>query len=46
MVDALDPEGTEIGVLNSLCRLRGRDELALRARKVDPRVPYLAALLD
>ena len=23
MLDALDPEGTEIGVLNSVCRLRG-----------------------
>jgi 16S rRNA A1518/A1519 N6-dimethyltransferase RsmA/KsgA/DIM1 with predicted DNA glycosylase/AP lyase activity len=31
MVDALDPEGTEIRVLNSLCRLRGRDVLEIGA---------------
>jgi 16S rRNA A1518/A1519 N6-dimethyltransferase RsmA/KsgA/DIM1 with predicted DNA glycosylase/AP lyase activity len=31
MVDALDPEGTEIAVLNSLCRLRGRDVLEIGA---------------
>jgi 16S rRNA A1518/A1519 N6-dimethyltransferase RsmA/KsgA/DIM1 with predicted DNA glycosylase/AP lyase activity len=30
-MDALDPEGTEIGVLNSLCRLRGRDVLEIGA---------------
>ena len=29
MVDALDPEGTEIRVLNSLSRLRGRDVLEI-----------------
>src|SRR5438128_608616 len=31
MVDALDPEATEIRVLNSLCRLRGRDVLEIGA---------------
>ena len=31
MVDALDPEGTEIRVLNSLCRLRGRHVLEIGA---------------
>jgi len=31
MIDALDPEGTEIRVLNSLCRLRGRDVLEIGA---------------
>ena len=31
MVDALDPEGTEIRVLNRLCRLRGRDVLEIGA---------------
>ena len=31
MVDALDPEGTEIRVLNSLCRFRGRDVLEIGA---------------
>ena len=31
MVDALDPEGTEIRVLNSLCRLRGCDVLEIGA---------------
>ena len=31
MIDALDPEGTEIHVLNSLCRLRGRDVLEIGA---------------
>jgi cyclopropane fatty-acyl-phospholipid synthase-like methyltransferase len=29
MVDALDPEGNEIRVLNSLSRLRGRDVLEI-----------------
>src|SRR5260370_3677372 len=31
MVDALDPEGNEIRVLNNLCRLRGRDVLEIGA---------------
>ena len=31
MVDALDPEGSEIRVLNSLCRWRGRDVLEIGA---------------
>jgi 16S rRNA A1518/A1519 N6-dimethyltransferase RsmA/KsgA/DIM1 with predicted DNA glycosylase/AP lyase activity len=31
MVDALDPERTEIRVLNSLCGLRGRDVLEIGA---------------
>jgi 16S rRNA A1518/A1519 N6-dimethyltransferase RsmA/KsgA/DIM1 with predicted DNA glycosylase/AP lyase activity len=31
MLDALDPEGTEIRVLNSLCRFRGRDVLEIGA---------------
>jgi ubiquinone/menaquinone biosynthesis C-methylase UbiE len=31
MIDALDPEGNEIRVLNSLCRLRGRDVLEIGA---------------
>jgi ubiquinone/menaquinone biosynthesis C-methylase UbiE len=31
MIDALDPEATEIRVLNSLCRLRGRDVLEIGA---------------
>jgi 16S rRNA A1518/A1519 N6-dimethyltransferase RsmA/KsgA/DIM1 with predicted DNA glycosylase/AP lyase activity len=31
MTDALDPEGTEIRVLNTLCKLRGRDVLEIGA---------------
>ena len=31
IVDALDPEGTEIRVLNSMSRLRGRDVLEIGA---------------